>query len=54
MAQTLGANLGLELRAWTQAADDWTQVRSEIVLAVNAALDPGKYRAGLIAPPLAG
>jgi potassium efflux system protein len=37
-AQTLGANLGLELRAWTQAVDDWSAVRSEIVLAVNEAL----------------
>jgi small-conductance mechanosensitive channel len=38
IAQTLGANLGLELRAWTLAADDWTLLRSDLVLAVNAAL----------------
>ncbi len=38
VAQTLGANLGLELRAWTRAAEDWTTVRSELVLAVNAVL----------------
>jgi potassium efflux system protein len=38
VAQTLGPNLGLELRAWTRSSDDWTTVRSELVLAVNAAL----------------
>jgi len=36
VAQTLGANLGLELRVWTNAEEDWTTVRSELVLAVNA------------------
>jgi hypothetical protein len=26
------------LRAWTRAVDDWGAVRSELVLAINAAL----------------
>ncbi len=38
VAQTLGASLGLELRAWTRSSDDWTRVRSELVLAVNEAV----------------
>ncbi len=38
VAQTLGANLGLELRAWTKSNADWTAVRSELVLAVNEAV----------------
>ena len=37
-AQALGANLGLELRAWTRAADDWGAVRSDLVLAIDKAL----------------
>jgi potassium efflux system protein len=37
-AQSLGVNLGLELRAWTRAVDDWGVVRSDLVLAINAAL----------------
>ena len=37
-AQALGANLGLELRAWTRAVDNWGAVRSDIVLAINEAL----------------
>jgi small-conductance mechanosensitive channel len=37
-AQTLGVNLGIELRAWTRAVDDWGGVRSDIVLAINEAL----------------
>jgi potassium efflux system protein len=38
IAQTLGVNLGLELRAWTGSTGDWTEVRSELVLAVSAEL----------------
>ncbi len=38
VAQTLGVNLGLELRAWTRSKDDWTTIRSELVLAMNEAL----------------
>jgi potassium efflux system protein len=38
LAQALGANLGFEVRAWTHAADDWGIVRSELILAINAAL----------------
>jgi potassium-dependent mechanosensitive channel len=38
LAQALGANLGFELRAWTRASDDWGVVRSELILAINAAL----------------
>jgi small-conductance mechanosensitive channel len=38
IAQTLGPNLSLELRAWTGPAADWTQARSELVLAIDAAL----------------
>jgi small-conductance mechanosensitive channel len=38
VAQTLGASVGLELRAWTRSSDDWTRVRSELVLAVNEAV----------------
>ncbi len=38
VAQTLGPNLGLELRAWTRSADDWTSVRSELIVALSAAL----------------
>jgi potassium efflux system protein len=38
IAQILGPNLGLELRAWTGSGADWTQARSGLVLAVEAAL----------------
>jgi small-conductance mechanosensitive channel len=38
LAQSLGANLGFELRAWTGAAEDWGVVRSDLILALNAAL----------------
>jgi potassium efflux system protein len=38
VAQVLGPNLGLELRAWTGPMTDWTQARSELVLAIEAAL----------------
>jgi potassium efflux system protein len=38
LAQSLGANLGFELRAWTGAAEDWGTVRSDLILALNAAL----------------
>jgi potassium efflux system protein len=38
VAQALGPNLSLELRAWTGPAADWTQARSDLVLAVEAAL----------------
>ena len=42
IAQTLGPNLGLELRAWIGAGDDWTAVRSDLVLAVETALSREK------------
>jgi small-conductance mechanosensitive channel len=35
---TLGANLGFELRAWTREIEDWNVVRSDLSLAINAAL----------------
>jgi small-conductance mechanosensitive channel len=38
IAQALGPNLSLELRAWTGPTADWTQARSELMLAVEAAL----------------
>ena len=37
LAQALGANMGFELRAWTRASDDWGVVRSDLILAINAA-----------------
>lgn len=38
LAQSLGANMGFELRAWIRASDDWNTVRSELILAINAVL----------------
>ena len=38
LAQALGANLSFEVRAWTHASADWGVVRSELILAINAAL----------------
>jgi potassium efflux system protein len=35
---SLGANLGFEVRAWTHEIDDWSIVRSELLLAINAAM----------------
>jgi len=38
LAQALGANLSLELRAWTRSVDEWGLVRSELVLAIGEVL----------------
>ena len=35
---TLGANMGFEVRAWTHEIDSWSVVRSELLMAINAAL----------------
>jgi small-conductance mechanosensitive channel len=35
---TLGATLSFELRAWTHENEDWNTVRSDLILAINAAL----------------